>query len=176
MKIDFEGSVRVLDLQHVKLKHAMAIQEYTGLAVMSWTERLTGLDVATLTQADRDAVSALDFSALSPDDIAALQVTARRMPLYTDPKWILSVAAAHWLMLQQAGEQAWVQLDDDYDCDVLGFHLALMTALGEEMKAAQPQDRPAPKAPRDRSAPRSRRTASPAGPVAALPSSPPTGS
>ena len=157
MKIDFEGVTRVLDLEHVKLRHAMAVQEFTGLAVLSWQERLAG--IGGMTEADFKA------------DPAA---TLKKAPLFTDPAWILSVAAAHWLMLAQAGEDP-PPLDDDYDCDVLGFYLAFMTTVAEEAKAKRVPDQPDPTARPGRPAQSSRRTADPKT-LEAVPLPPPTGS
>ena len=153
MKIDFEGVTRVLDLdRNLSLKRSMAIQEYTGLAVFAWQEHLAG-------------VSALDVAAESgpdgEDDAAArarLAAMLRRSPMFTDPAWIKSVAAAHWLMLAQNGEDA-PPLDDDYDCDVLGFYLAFFTASAEEAKARQVPDKPGPTARPGRRTPPSRQTA-----------------
>lgn len=140
MKIDFEGQVRVLDLQHVSLRHAVAVQEYTGLAVFAWQEGLSGTG----------DVSAAGYKA----DPAG---TLRKMPMFTDPAWIKGIAAAHWLMLAQNGECP--PLDDDYDCDVLGFAVAFLTARFAEVKAARAPAAPDPTVPPGRPARSSRRTA-----------------
>jgi hypothetical protein len=158
VKITLEGVTRVLDLEHVKLKQAMVIQEYTGLTVFAWQERLVGvstLDAATESgPADEDPAVAR----------ARLAAMLRRSPMFTDPAWITSVAAAHWLMLAQAGEDP-PPLDDDYDCDVLGFYLALFTAFGEEVKAKRVPDKPGPPGRPARRTPSSRQTAGPKKPI-----------
>lgn len=166
MKIDFEEQVRVLDLEHVKLRHAVAIQEFTGLAVYAWQERVAGVS-ALDSAAPGDPVTV----AAAAGDAGALAEALRKAPMYADPAWIMAVAAAHWLMLAQAGENP-PPLDDDYDCDVLGFHLALLNALGEEVKAKRVPDKPDPTARPGRRAPSSRRPAAPKA-VTALPSSGP---
>jgi hypothetical protein len=126
LRIDFGGQVRVLDLTHVKLRHAIAIQEFTGLTVMAWTN---GLSVT-------GGVPKADFAA---DPVAAMH----RTPMFTDPAWITGMAAAHWLMLAQNQEDP-PPLDDGYDCDVLGFALAFLTALTGDPKAKRAPDQPDP--------------------------------
>ena len=159
MKVDFEGRVRVLDLMHVKLRHAVAVQEYTGLAVFAWQ---TGLSVY-------GDVTRADFAA---DRAAAV----RRTPMFSDPGWITGMAAAHWLMLAQAGEDP-PPLDDEYDVDVLGFALAFITAHFEDVQAKRAQAEPDPTVPPGRRARSSRRTAPKAATEAVpLPPSSPTGS
>lgn len=145
MKIDFEGVTRVLDLQHIKLKHAVAIQEFTGLPLLEWQRAMVSRDMAPADEAD--------------EGLTQGQAAAKMTP-FTDPGWIVNMAAAHWLMLAQAGEQV-PPLDDDYDCDMLGFALALLTAALEEVKAKQVQDKPDPTARPGRRTPSSRRTAAP---------------
>ena len=140
MKIDFEGVARTLDLVHVKLSHAVAIQEFTGLAVFAWQE---GLSVT-------GGVPRADFAA----DAAA---AVRRTPMFTDPAWIKGIAAAHWLMLAQNGEDP-PPLDDGYDVDVLGFALAFLTAVTADVKAKRVPDGPGPTVPPGRPARSSRRT------------------
>lgn len=140
MKIDFEGQVRVLDLVHVNLRHAVAIQEYTGLPVFAWQE---GLSVT-------GGVTRAEFAA---DPAAAV----RRTPMFTSPAWITGMAAAHWLMLAQNGEDP-PPLDDGYDVDVLGFALAFLAAVGDGMKAKRAPDEPGPTVPPGRPARSSRRT------------------
>jgi len=160
VKIDFDGQVRTLDLVHVSLRHALAIQEFTGLTLLAWQERVTGIDFGALPEGlDVNALmGALGDGTAGMADLAVLAGAAKRMPLYTDAAWIVSVAAAAWLMLAQSGEDV-PPLDDDFDVDVLGFYLAFMTATGEEMKAKQVQDKPAPKASAARRTPSSRQTA-----------------
>lgn len=80
--------------------------------------------------------------------------------MYTDPEWIKSVAAAHWLMLTQAGEGP-PPLDDDYDCEVIDFYLAFISAAVDEVKAKRAPDKPDPTAQRARRAPSSRLTTAP---------------
>jgi hypothetical protein len=156
VKIDFEGVTRVLDLEHVRLRSAIVIQEFTGLPVFAWQERLTGIDLSAVGGFEADPVG-----------------TLKKMPMFTDPGWIMSVAAAHWLMLTQNGEEP-PPLDDDYDCDVLGFYLAFLDAVKEEARAKRVPDKPDPKAPPGRPARSSRRTKSPAS-VPPLLSLPPSG-
>ena len=146
MKIDFEDAVRVLDLeQNITLKQATAIQDYTGLTVFGWQERLAGIGDATEEGFKADPAG-----------------TLRRMPMFTDPAWIKGMAAAHWLMLAQAGDDP-PPLDDDYDCDVLGFAVAFFNAMAEDVKAKAKRvpDKPDPTARPGRRAPSSRRTAAP---------------
>jgi hypothetical protein len=139
VKIDFEGQARVLDLQHVKLKHAVAIQEFTGLPLMDWTRGLFSRDL--------DALSGT----------LTVAQAAEKMTAFSDIGWIVNMAAACWLMLAQNGDAP--PLDDDFNPDVLGFAAALMTAAGEE--ANRVPDRPGPKASPGRRAPSSRRTPTP---------------
>jgi hypothetical protein len=143
VRIDFEGHVRVLDLQHVKLRHAIAIQEFTGLTVIAWQEGLSATG----------GVPKADFAA---DPAGALH----RTPMFADPGWITGMAAAHWLMLAQGGEDP-PPLDGDYDCDVLGFATAFIAAFLGEVKAKRPPDKPDPTVPPGRPAQSSRRTATP---------------
>ena len=153
MKITFEGVTRVLDLdRNITLRQGTAIQEYTGLAVYAWQERVSGLSVL-------DAVTGGDpvIDAAKKGDAAAVAQVLRKAPMYADRAWIKILAAAHWLMLAQAGEGP-APLDDDYDCDVLGFHLAFLTALAEEMTAKKVPDQPDPTARPGRRAPSSRPT------------------
>jgi hypothetical protein len=141
VKIEFEGQVRTLDLNHVKLRHAVAIQEFTGLPLADWQRALFSRDMDVLTES-----------------VTATQV-AGKMTAFTDPRWIFNMAAAHWLMLAQSGEDV-PPLDDDYDdVDVLGFTEALYVAALEEMKAKLPPDQPDPKARPGRRTPSSRQTA-----------------
>lgn len=140
MKIDFEGQVRVLDLGHVKLKHAVAIQEFTGLPLADWTRALFSRDL--------DVVSGTVTGAQAAEKLTA----------FTDPRWIYNMAACHWLWLAQNGEDV-PPLDDDYDCDVIGFTNALYSAALEEGKAKAAQDQPGPTARPARRTPPSRRTA-----------------
>ena len=128
MKVDFEGTVRDLDLVHITLRHAVAIQEFTGQALLAWQDGLSRTGGA--------------------GDI-------RQAPMFTDPAWITGMAAAHWLMLAQAGEDP-PPLDDAYDCDVLGFALAVLSAFAAAGKAKAA--RPDPTVPPGRRAPSSRRT------------------
>lgn len=144
MKIDFEGQVRVLDLEHIKLKHAVAIQGFTGLALLDWQRALISRDGET------------------PTALA-------------DPGWIMNMAAAWWLMLAQNGQDA-PPLDDDVDCDVIGFALALYAAAVEEVKARKVPDQPDPTALPGRPAPSSRQTASPKTEAEIVPLPLPTGS
>jgi hypothetical protein len=164
VKIDFEGVTRVLDLQqNITLKQSIAIQEYTGMAVYAWQERVAG--VSALDNAGTGSILA---DAAAKGDSAALVAALRKAPMYADPAWIITLAAAHWLMLAQAGENP-PPLDDDYDCEVLGFHLALLTALSEEAKAKakakKVPDKPDPTARPVRPARSSRRTAAPKKPI-----------
>jgi hypothetical protein len=160
VKIEFDGQVRTLDLVHVSLRHALVIQEFTGLTLLAWQERVTGLDFGALPEGlDLNALlGALGDGTAGMADLAVLAGAAKRMPAFTDPAWIMSVAAAAWLMLAQSGGDV-PALDDDFDVDVLGFYLAFMTATGEEIKAKQVQDKPAPKARPARRTPSSRQTA-----------------
>lgn len=157
MKIDFEGVTRVLDLEHIKLKHAVAVQEFTGLPLMDWTRSLITRDVVTPEDA-RDPARAME-----------------KMTMLTDPGWITNMAAAHWLMLTQAAEDP-PPLDEDYDCEVLSFGVALYTAAVEEVKAKHVPDKPGPTARPGRSAPSSRRTKPPASKPPMTSPPPPTGS
>ena len=157
MKIDFEGATRVLDLErNITLRQSIAIQEFTGMALFAWQEHLSGFGAATQADYDKDPAG-----------------TLKKMPLFSDPAWIKSVAAAHWLMLAQAGEGP-PPLDDGYDCDVLGFYVAFLTALSEEVKAKRVPDKPDPTARPARRTPSSRRTKPPASkpPMQALPPGP----
>lgn len=171
MKIDFDGVTRVLDLQHVKLSHATAIQDFTGLAVFAWQEGLAGIG----------ELSAADAVILEAEGVfgpAQMMKALRKMPMFTSPAWIKGMAAAHWLMLAQNGEEP-PPLDEDYDCEVLGFAVAFLTALGNEAKARKVPDQPDPTVPPGRRAPSSRRTTSPRKPTAkaeAVPLPSPTGS
>ncbi len=141
MKIEFEGVTRVLDLNHIRLRHAVAIQDFTGLPLADWQRALFSRDMDALTE------------------VATVTQAAGKMTAFTDTRWIYNMAAAHWLMLAQGGEDV-PPLDDDYDdVDVLGFTEALYAAAVEEAKARQVQDKPAPKASRGRGAPSSRQTA-----------------
>lgn len=142
VKITFEGKTRPLDLAHVKLRHAVAIQEFTGRTLLAWTE---GLSIT-------GGVPAADFAA----DAAAARL---RTPMYADPGWIMGMAAAHWLMLTQAGEDP-PPLDDEYDVDVLGFGVAFLTGFLEEKKKRAP-DTPDPTVPPGRPVRSSGRTATP---------------
>lgn len=159
MKIDFEGQVRTLDLNHVKMRHAVAIQEFTGLPLADWQRALFSRDMDTLT-----------------GDVTLAQA-AEKMTALTDTRWIFNMAAAHWLMLAQSDEDV-PPLDDDYDdVDVLGFTEALFVAAVEEAKAKAVQDKPGPTARGARRTPSSRRTATPRTPEAETgPLPPPTGS
>ena len=126
MKIDFEGQVRTLDMEHIKLRHAVAIQEFTGLPLADWQRALFSRDL--------DALSGT---------LSAAQ-TADKLTAFTDTRWIFNMAAAHWLMLAQSGEDV-PPLDDDYDdVDVLGFTNALYAAALEEGKAKAVPDQPGP--------------------------------
>jgi hypothetical protein len=160
LKITFEGVTRVLDLQHVKLRHAVAIQEFTGVAVFAWQERLSVTGGVTKADYIADAAGAV-----------------RRTPMFTDPAWITGMAAAHWLMLAQAGEDP-PPLDDDYDCDVLGFCVAFIAAFTEEVQAKRAADKPDPTVPPGRPARSSRRTTArkPLPPTAPESPASPTGS
>lgn len=142
MKIDFEGRKWSLDLEHIRLKHMITIQDYTGLPVLDWQRALVTRD--------------LDGIAGTP---TASQVVDK-MTAFTDTGWITNMAAAHWLMIAQSGEDV-PPLDDDYEPDVLGFGAAFLTAKLEEVKAKQVPDKPGPTAPRARRTPPSRRTATP---------------
>lgn len=159
MKITFEGVTRVLDLgANISLQQSVAIQEFTGLPVFAWLERVSGIGVGELTPDDvRD---------VTPDNPAAVVRVMKKTPMFTDLKWIDHMAAAHWLMLSQAGEDA-PDLDAAYPVDVLGFALAFLTASGEEMQAQAAQAQAAPKAsPPARRAPSSKRTSTPKRPAA----------
>lgn len=158
MKITFEGVTRVLDLGHVKLRHAVAIQEFTGLPLADWQRALFSRDL--------DALSGT---------LTAAQA-AEKMTAITDPRWIFNMAACHWLMLAQNDADP-PPLDDDYDVDVIGFTDALFTAALEEGKAKAVPDKPGPTARPGRRTPSSRRTSTPktASPEVP-PSSQPTGS
>jgi hypothetical protein len=141
VKVTFEGVTRVLELDHVKLRHAVAIQEFTGLPLADWQRALFSRDMDLLTGA------------------ATAAQAAEKMTAFTDPRWIYNVAAAHWLMLAQSGEDV-PPLDDGYDdVDVLGFTDALYAAALAEAQAKQPRDQPAPKARPARRTPSSRQTA-----------------
>lgn len=143
MKITFEGVVRTLDLdRNTSLRQSVAIQEYTGLTAMDWRLALVTRDVDTLSGAG---------------PVTAAQV-AGKMTALADTRWIYNMAAAHWLMLTQAGEDP-PPLDDDYDPDVIGFADAFFAALVEEGKAKAAQDQPGPTARPARRTPSSRRTA-----------------
>jgi hypothetical protein len=145
VKINFEGRVRVLDLDHIKLRHAMAIQEFTGLPLADWQRALFSRDMDVLAGAQT---------------VTMAQVTDK-MTAFTDLRWIVNMAAAHWLMIAQSGEEV-PELDDGYDdVDVLGFTDALYTAALEEVKAKQVPDKPGPTARPARRTPPSRRTATP---------------
>lgn len=157
MKIDFGGVTRTLDLAHVTLRHAVAIQEFTGLTVFGWQERLDG--TGDMTGADWK------------EDRAG---TLARMPMFADAGWIMCVAAAHWLMLAQAGEDP-PPLDDTYDCDVLGFYLAMLSARVAAVRAVRQRPGPDPTVPPGRPGQSSRRTANPQAP-GPEPAAPLTGS
>lgn len=149
MKINFEGQVRVLDLDHIRLKHMITVQEYTGLPVLDWQRALVTRD--------------LDGIAGTP---TASQV-AGKMTAFTDTGWIVNMAAAHWLMTAQNGDAP--PLDEDYEPDVLGFGAAFLTAKLEEIKAEvkakQVPDKPGPTGRPARRTPPSRRTAAPKKPA-----------
>lgn len=145
MKIDFEGVTRVLDLEHVKLRHGVAVQEFTGLPLLDWQRSLVSRDIEPAGKADKELT---------------LAQAASKMTAFGDPGWIVNIAAAHWLMLAQAGENP-PPLDDEYDCDVLSFAMAFFAALVEEVKARKVPDKPDPTVPPGRRAPSSRRTTSP---------------
>jgi len=162
VKVTFEGQVRDLDLAHVSLRHAVAVQEFTGLSVFAWQQRLTGVDAV-------DFIGSPEAAQVLAADPAG---TLRRAPMYTDPAWIMSVAAAHWLMLAQSGEDV-PPLDDDYNCDVLGFYSAFMTTVTEEaVKAKAVQDQPGPTVSPARRTPSSRPTGTRKRAPAALPPGP----
>lgn len=76
MKIDFQGRVYDLDLSDINIKPAMVIQGYTGLSVNAFAESLT--DTAD----------------------AGGNITERAAD---KPGFLKSLAAVHWLMLQQNG-------------------------------------------------------------------------
>ena len=147
MKIDFEGQVRVLDLDHPRMKHMIAIQEYTGLPVLDWQRALVTRDL--------DGIAGTATAAQVAD----------KMTAFTDTGWIVNMAAAHWLMIAQSGEDV-PPLDEDYEPDVLGFGAAFLMAKLEEVKAKQVPDKPGPTVRPARRTPSSRRTASPKQPEA----------
>lgn len=149
MKITLGGVTRVLDTADATLRQSVAIQDYTGLAVAAWQQRLTGIDVVDFA-GNKEAIEGA---------LADPAGTAKRSLMFSDPEWIKSVAAAHWLMLAQAGEDP-PPLDDDYDCPVLGFYVAFMTAVTEEATAKGAQDQPGPTVSPGRRTPSSRPTAS----------------
>lgn len=97
MKITFEGVTRELALDaSIDLQQATAIQDFTGLPVFAWLERVAGIGVGELTPDDvRD---------VTPDNPAAVVRVMKKTPMFTDLKWVDHMAAAHWLMLSQAGE------------------------------------------------------------------------
>ena len=142
MKIDFEGQVRVLDLEHIRLKHMITVQEYTGLPVVDW-------QLALVTR-DLDGIAGTTTASQVVD----------KMTAFTDTGWIVNMAAAHWLMTAQAGGDV-PPLDEDYEPDVLSFGAAFLTAKLEEVKARAVQDKPGPTARPARRTPPSRRTATP---------------
>lgn len=132
VKITLDGVTRALDMANVKLKHAVAIQEYTGLSLFAWQQRLTGVDAV-------DFIGNPQAAEVIAADPAGM---LRRSPMYSDPAWILAVAAACWLMLAQNGEAP--PLDDEFNPDVLGFYAAFMSAVVDEATAKAVPDKPGP--------------------------------
>lgn len=169
MKITFEGVTRELTLDAgINLQQSVTIQEFTGLPVFAWLERVAGIGVGELTPDDVKGVT--------PDNPGAVMRVMKKTALFTDLKWVDHMAAAHWLMLTQAGEDP-PDLNAAYPVDVLGFALAFLTASGEEMRVQAAKAQAVPKAASPgRSTQSSRRTATPKRPKAATGPLPPTGS
>jgi hypothetical protein len=153
VKVEMNGVTRVLDMEHVRLRQAVAIQEYTGLPLLDWQRALVSRDV--------DAVTAT--------------TAVEKMAAFTDTGWIVNMAAAHWLMLAQAGEDP-PPLDDAYDPDVLVFAAAFFAAAAEEVRARAVPDEPGPTVPGARRTRSSGPTATPKTPAPEVPPSPPAGS
>ena len=74
MKVEFDGRTWQLDTEHIILRHALEIQEQTGLGILEWHEAL--------------------MRARGEDGKL----------VHSQRTWLLSLAALYWLMLAQNGE------------------------------------------------------------------------
>lgn len=104
MKVDFEGKVYDLDTAHIRFRQAETIQDFTGLSIADWEDSL-GFE----------------------EDEAG---NAKNPP----KRWIRSVTALYWLMLDQAGEKIPIE---DVDPDYAEFFAAVLQATLDSLRQAK---------------------------------------